>query len=217
MVSANPLPSFEHLRKLFDYNTLAGTLMWKRRTPDMFDGDARENNCLIWNEDNAGKLAGSHRTGGYATVTIDGESYRAHRIIWKLFNKSDPEIIDHINGDVTDNRIENLRSVSTAENSRNSRIPHDHPTGAYGVTQKGDKWEAKITINLGSFDTFEEACDARKRAEQTLGYHENHGRTDVPTMFPPGQIGGNRLPFKRKHPYARNRRHQKMNQAVISF
>jgi len=43
------------------------------------------------------------------------------------------------------------------------------------------KWSARIghdmkTIHLGRFDTFDEAAEARRQAEEKYGYHANHGR-----------------------------------------
>lgn len=71
----------------------------------------------------AGDIAGhiSKRESGYVDVTINDRLYRAHRVIWVLFNKTltPDETIDHISGDRADNRIINLRAVSSRENNRN--------------------------------------------------------------------------------------------------
>jgi hypothetical protein len=66
------------------------------------------------------KKMGSARDDGYVYLYVDGKQYAAHRIIWKLHTGEDPiEVIDHINGDKSDNRIVNLRDVSHLENARN--------------------------------------------------------------------------------------------------
>ena len=42
-----------------------------------------------------------------------------HHMVWVVTHGCFPKVIDHINGDASDNRIENLREVSAKENSDN--------------------------------------------------------------------------------------------------
>jgi hypothetical protein len=65
----------------------------------------------------------------------NGVKYYVHRIVYGLFHKlSLDKVIDHINGDSCDNRIENLREVSQQQNARNlKREPNS--TGVVGVTK----------------------------------------------------------------------------------
>ena len=99
------------------------------------------------------------------------KKYYLHRF---LLNVEDGNIVvDHINGNRLDNRKNNLRTCTQAENSRNS---NKKTNGYPGVTYYG--WVAKITINgktinLGSFDTEEEAIQARIEAENK--YHGEFG------------------------------------------
>jgi hypothetical protein len=93
-----------------------------------------------------------------------------------------PEQIDHINGDKTDNRWQNLRNVSNRENCKNAAIGTNNTTGALGVwiTRNGT-YQADISVDgkkhyLGIYKTLEEAKSARKAAENKYGFHENHGR-----------------------------------------
>jgi hypothetical protein len=68
------------------------------------------------------KKVGHKNHEGYVYVYVDGKQYFAHRIIWKLETGREPEgVIDHINGETSDNRIENLRDVTHTENMRNRR------------------------------------------------------------------------------------------------
>ena len=71
----------------------------------------------------AGSPAGSLNTNsGYYSVGVMGKSYQAHRIVYTLSTgKSAKELIDHINGDKSDNRIENLRECSHQSNMMNKR------------------------------------------------------------------------------------------------
>jgi len=70
------------------------------------------------------KIAGSIHSDGYLTIQINGKSYKAHRLAWHYhYNKWPSGQIDHINGIKNDNRIENLRDVTSSENSKN-RLYH---------------------------------------------------------------------------------------------
>ncbi len=63
---------------------------------------------------------------GYIRIYLNCKSYKKHVIIAKQFiPNDDPEHnteIDHINHDKTDNRIENLRWVSSSKNNRNRSV-----------------------------------------------------------------------------------------------
>jgi hypothetical protein len=89
--------------------------------------------------------------------------------------------VDHINGDGLDNRRDNLRLCNNAQNHANLQTPSWGVSGYRGVYPKGKKWEAKIefngkSINLGAFETIEEALMIRVSAAQDLfGEFSNEG------------------------------------------
>lgn len=85
----------------------------------------------------------------------DGYACRMERINGKIktiymhrqiMNPSDDLHIDHINHDRLDNRRENLRICTNAENRRNQRRSKANTSGYKGVTwdKKFDKWKAQI-------------------------------------------------------------------------
>jgi len=67
--------------------------------------------------------------------SINKRKMRAHRVVWELFNGTIPDgmIIDHLNGDPWDNRIENLECKTLADNARNSKKKNNNTSGVTGV------------------------------------------------------------------------------------
>jgi len=139
---------------------------------------------LIGFSDPAGTLNTSPTNGKtYIEIKICGQTIPAHRIAWTLYYGEPPlMLVDHRNGDGTDNRIINLRSASLFENAKNMRLRIDNKlgiTGVYlinnGTYRASIKCELK-QIHLGRFhDLFSAAC-ARKSAEIKYGFYEEHGK-----------------------------------------
>jgi HNH endonuclease len=171
------------LRQLIRYEPQTGRYFWKPRPRDMFQ-TTRQFKC--WNKRYANAETLKTGTGptGYYAVTILDVRYYAHRVVWLYHKGKWPSMdIDHINGIRTDNRIENLRDVSTADNGRNLYLARNNTSGAIGVywRPKKKKWEATIRIDgklkfLGLFTEKEAASAVRRQAQSDLGYHPTHGR-----------------------------------------
>ncbi|HBT3802613.1 TPA: hypothetical protein MBI04_003565 [Klebsiella pneumoniae] len=137
-----------------------------------------ETGALMWNE-NAystvkGKRADSPTTkDGYSR--FGGENYNAHRFIWWLHYGDIPEgmEIDHINGKRDDNRIENLRLATRAENNINVR-GRGTRSGARNVrlTATG-RYQVQIGYmgknhTFGTYDTVEEASAIAEQKRREL-------------------------------------------------
>ena len=97
--------------------------------------------------------------------------YWLHNREWDIFNSSQDNSIDHIDGNNQNNNIENLRVVTNQENSFNM-------TRAKGYTcrnnKKKKKWKAQISLNrkticLGLFDNEIDARNAYLVAKEK--YH----------------------------------------------
>lgn len=92
----------------------------------------------------------------------------------------------HINHNPVDNRLGNLRLVTSAENNRNVPLRKANTSSVCGVNwhKLRCKWRAYIRtsgkhLHLGMFDNFEDAVSARKAAEVKYGFHPNHGLAEV--------------------------------------
>jgi hypothetical protein len=114
---------------------------------------------------------------GYRSIGIKGRQYRSHRLAWLYVYGAWPEgDIDHINGVCDDNRIANLRDVSTSENCQNQRtVRSNSKSGLIGARQfRPGKWQSQIKVNgrcihLGTFYSPEEAHAAYIAAKRK--YH----------------------------------------------
>lgn len=181
------LPSPEVLRQLLRYEPETGKLFWLPRGAEWFptnDPRGSQWSANRWNTRHAGTEAlGTSNAIGYKTGCLLGQSFSAHVVIWALVSGAWPTgDIDHINMDIKDNRLSNLRLASRAENMRNKRARRDNKSGLKGVTlhEKTGKWMAKITVNgrsfyLGLFLTPELAHAAY--SEAALRLHGEFART----------------------------------------
>lgn len=122
-----------------------------------------------------GWFAGYDNGNGYRTIYVDGKAVYVHRLAWAFVYGQHPSgLIDHINGNPSDNRIVNLRAVTDLENNQNIAKPTKaSKTGVRGVhfSSRINRWIAQITVNrkcnhLGSFKTLEEAKEAYMKAKK---------------------------------------------------
>jgi len=111
---------------------------------------------------------------GYVRIRVSGKEYRAHRIIWEMHNGPIPEgmLIDHIDRDVFNNRIENLRLATRQQNNAN-KGKSGSTLLPKGVVKVRDKYRARIhyngkTTSLGMYNTPEEAGHAYHTAALDL-------------------------------------------------
>ena len=153
---------------LFYYEALTGLLVWKRPT----------SNRIL-----KGQVARRIHKGGYYMVSIDCKTYLVHRVVWLLHKGSFPNgVIDHINHDGFDNRLENLRDVTHQVNCSNCKLSINNTSGTTGVHRMRDKWQVKITVAReciygGTYDTYEEASKVANGMRPNLGFHPNHGNS----------------------------------------
>lgn len=119
----------ERLVELLHYEPQTGRFIRKLRTS---------------NRIKVGDVAGCVNPEGYIQISLDGQSFLAHRLAWLYEHKEWPDdLIDHVNGDKKDNRITNLRQASNAQNMHNAPYGRKSKTGIKGIhrwsTVKGGK------------------------------------------------------------------------------
>lgn len=147
----------ERLKDLLDYDPETGVFTWKVSRRGR--GTA------------AGRVAGKRHCEGYVSIGIDGRQYLAHRLAILYTDGAFPsQDTDHMNGDRSDNRRENLREASRSQNNMNSKLRSTNKTGIRGVYEsKRGRFISRVNfdgvcISLGSFSCPREAAHAYNKA-----------------------------------------------------
>ena len=152
----------EQLKNKLSYNRHTGEFTW------LYNSGGRSL---------TGSVAGCKTVDGYRRIEINDKEYPAHKLAFLYMTGSMPKICDHINRDRDDNRWENLRQATAAENSRNIGIRKDNTSGYPGVSynkQRG-KYTAYIRVDgvlkhLGAFACKHHAfCEYVKAARKYFG------------------------------------------------
>jgi HNH endonuclease len=168
-----PIP---FLRKCFAYDPSTGVLTWRSRPLSHFPNTTMHK---MWNAQHAGKAAGC-RTARRALIVgikYEGIAYQffVHRIAWAISTGRWPRHeIDHRDHDPANNRLDNLREATPAENQQ-------HRAGVRGCSQhpRNGRWRSVIyvpeRIHLGYFDTEAEAHAAYLEAKRKYHPFASHG------------------------------------------
>jgi hypothetical protein len=121
------------------------------------------------------KPVGSITKAGYFESRLKGKSFKVHRVIFLLKHGYMPKVIDHIDGNRTNNEISNLREATFSQNKVNQKIYSSNTSGLKGVFFKKatQKWNAQINFegkrkHLGTFQTKELAAEFVDLARQML-------------------------------------------------
>lgn len=159
---ATPSLTAERLRELLDYDPETGGFTRKIQTHPRWV---------------VGSKSGAQHASGVWQIWADGHLYKGHRLAWLHFYGVWPDHeVDHINGDNTDNRIVNLRDVTSEVNKHNQRRGHSGSSskllGVSWSTAK-HKWLSSIVvrrrfIHLGYFDSEDVAHQVYLNAKRKM-------------------------------------------------
>jgi HNH endonuclease/AP2 domain len=159
--------SYARLRELLHYDPGTGEFRWRKS----LSGRIR-----------AGGIAGGRTNDGYWRITMDGRHYQAHQLAWfYMTGKWCPLVIDHRDGNPSNNRWSNLRRATRSQSNANRRLHRSNTCGLKGVSRRRGRWRARIYKNrrvhrLGDFSTPQAAHAAYAKAARRL--HGEFARTE---------------------------------------
>jgi len=159
--NAEKLPYYERAREILNYNTRTGEFTRFNKNTGLYE------------------YAGTTTASGYCRIglVLNGiqKKLLAHRIAWFIVHGSLPNMIDHIDGDKTNNSINNLRECSKQQNSFNRGKTVNNTSGYKGVSwhNEKNKWRAIVThdgksLFLGYFNCPKEASEAYQAKAKEL-------------------------------------------------
>jgi hypothetical protein len=159
---------YDKANQLLQYDPSSGIIYWKvaNKYSRILEGSVA--GCL-------------DKRDGYIRVRVGGMKYLAHRLGWLLHTGYWPkDQLDHIDGVRSNNKLENLRECTNAENQQNSKKRKDNTTGYVGVIwmPKNKKYQATFAGHyLGLYKTAEGAYQAYLDAKI-----KNHKFNPVPRL-----------------------------------
>ena len=160
MKAKDPNLTAAQVRSLLNYDPATGIFRWRVKPCQRLQ---------------VGAIAGSRHSVGYWNIKIEGKLVMAHRLAWLItYGRWPANQLDHINGKRNDNRIDNLRECTRAENYQNKCLYKNNTSSYPGVNQVHEnKWRARIRLDgklrhLGYFSTPEKAYQAYVLAKREL-------------------------------------------------
>jgi len=164
------LPSLEYLRD--HYNFSEEGVMTLRKKAGKYD-----------NSRPVGSILGSPDKDGYLTLSILGESYKVHRLVFYNEHGWCPDLVDHWDQDKSNNRPSNLRPADSSQSCENRPKFKGKSSKKKGVSwhKRRQKYQVRIRvrgnlIHLGYADAEDEAH--ARYCEAALKYHGEYASFD---------------------------------------
>lgn len=97
----------------------------------------------------AGQVAGNPHNAGYLRVRVDGQYILVHRVVYAVVYGELPDEVDHKDGNRTNNRPDNLRKASRAEQMRNTATMRNNKSGTKGIwyDARRSRWRGRINLH----------------------------------------------------------------------
>lgn len=161
----------EQARALLSYNPETGAFFWKIKRGHMKAGSPAGHIQIFR------RRSGIELAAKYLVIRVNNSLYLAHRLAWLLITGEFPkDKLDHKDADSLNNRFNNLREATQAQNARNTRVRSDNKSAFKGVSwdQINSKWVARIRVyrgryrNLGRFNDPAEAHEAYMSAAREI-------------------------------------------------
>ena len=164
---ADQIISQEYLHEIFKYKD--GDLIYKKKTHK-------------FSKSKIGAKAGTIYSSGYLNVKLHQNPYPIHKLVFMMFHGFFPKVIDHIDGNKLNNKIENLRECCHITNGYNRKLGINNTSGYKNVVwnKKLKKWRVTLMHNkkFQDFGYFEDLELAALVAEEARNkYHKNFART----------------------------------------
>ena len=151
-------PTQELVRRLFTYDPEEGIFRARvKRGPHSKD---------------IGEPVGLTSKNKLPSIYIDGHLYKVSRLAWLyVYGAMPPDQVDHINRDVTDNRICNLRLATIAQNQANCGLYRNNKIGIKNIKYQKGRYSVRVskdktTFHIGSFSCLGKAVRAAAHARR---------------------------------------------------
>lgn len=168
MAMRHDLPA-EELRSLLRLDPETGRVFWLQRGPECFkEGVRQANACAIWNARYANREAMTARlASGYRVGAVFNRLIRRSHAVFALHHGRWPiDHVDHIDGDIENDRPSNLRDATHSQNMQNrigNRVSRSRFKGLAWLPKR-NRWIVRCaTEYCGVYLCEEEAARAYDR------------------------------------------------------